>query len=151
MRIGALAAFLAWIAGTPSLLPAAVAALGSLDGQHEVSFAHANGNVSVVFHHDRGTPSSRHSHSPLAQILTAFAQSGGQTQDHVLAFAETEGARSSAAVSQRALMFVDLPPWADYGVLPPFPQSLAASSLSPRPPPICAFALVCLRSTTLRV
>lgn len=151
MRIGALAAFLAWMAGTPSLLPTVVAALGSLDGQHEVSFAQGNGKVSVVLHHDRGTLSSPHHHSPLTQILTAFVRGSDRTQDHVLAFAETEGARSSAAVSQRALIFVDLLPWADCGVFPPFPQSLAASSLSPRPPPACAFALVCLRSTTLLV
>jgi len=150
-RLGALACLFAWLASIPSLLPAAVAALGSLDGQHRVSIAERGGQVAVVFHHENRALAPAHWHSPLAKLLTSVAQSGGATQDHVLTFAPVDAARATAPTVVPAAQFAEVPPLAETFVLLPLPTPATAPLSAPRPPPASAFALVCLRSATLLV
>ena len=150
-RLAALVCLLAWFVGTSALLPAAVAALGSLDGQHRVSLATERGRVAVVFHHPNAGQAPQHQHSPLAGMLTACAQARGPAQDHVLAFTQTDEARLAAPIAQPAASLAGLPSLAESYVLLSVPQFSDVCALAPRPPPTCAFALVCLRSTTLLV
>jgi len=150
-RLAGLACLLAWFAATPSLLPSAVAMLGFLDGQHRVTFAERDGQVAVVLHHESGVPPRTHYHSPVAAVLTFLAQCNNPAQDHVLTFARTDDARLTPLAVPSATTSTDLPPPAERFVLLPLPQTAKAPGFAPRPPPTCAFALVCLRSTTLLV
>ncbi len=149
-RLGALVCLLAWFAGTPSLLPEMVAALGGLDAQHRVEFAQCDGRVSVIFHHESGAQAPAHLHSPLAKMLTVLAQSN-PTQDHVLTFAQTNAASVREAFALPVATIADLPPLAENFAPLPLPQTAAAPMRVARPPPTCAFALVCLRSSTLLI
>jgi hypothetical protein len=149
--LSAFACLFAWLSGASSLLPAAVAALGSLDGQHLVSIAERSGQLAVVFHHENRALAPAHSHTPLAKLLTSVAQSSGATQDHVFTFAPVDAARATAPAVVPVALSAEVPPPAEISVLLPFPAPAATPSLAPRPPSACAFALTCLRSTTLLV
>jgi hypothetical protein len=148
---GALVCLLAWFVGTPVLLPGVVAALGSLDGQHRVSFAVHGAQVAVVLHHPNAVQAPAHQHTPLAEMLTAFAECSGPTQDHVLAFAPTDFGCLATPIAQLLPSIVDARALAASFASLPVPQSFDIPALAPRPPPTCAFALVCLRSTTLLI
>lgn len=149
-RFAALWCLFAWFAGMPALLPAAVAMLGALDGQHRVSLAAERGQIAVIFRHSDAGEARTHRHSPLAGMLTTFAQSSGPTQDHLLAFTLADTARLALPVESWAssLHALSLPPAI---LVFPTPPPLDAPALAPCPPPTCAFALVCLRSTTLLI
>ena len=150
-RLAGLVCLLAWFAATPSLLPSAVAMLGYLDGQHRVTFAERDGQVAVVLRHENGAPPRAHYHSPVAAVLTVLAQCSTPTQDHVLKFARIDDVRLTPLPMPRAATAVDLPLPTERFILLPLPQTAKAPGFAPRPPPAGAFALVCLRSTTLLV
>ena len=149
-RLSALICLLAWFAAMPSLLPACVAALGMLDGQHRVLFAEREGKITVVFHHEDGAMAQEHHHSPLTNALTVFAKDADSTQDHTFAFGQAGAATATARVLTSATPAA-LPPLLEGFVFLPLPQIAAEPSLAPRPPPVSALALVCLRSTSLRI
>lgn len=150
-RLAGLVCLLAWFSATPSLLPSAVAVLGFLDGQHRVTFAERDGQVAVVLRHETGAPPRAHYHSPVAAVLTVLAQCSTPTQDHVFTFARTDEAGLTLLAVPPAAMSVDLARATERFVLLPRPQTAKALGFAPRPPPTGAFALVCLRSTTLLV
>jgi hypothetical protein len=149
-RLSALMCLLAWFAATPSLLPASVGALGMLDGQHRVRFAQREGKVTVVFHHESGTNVREHHHSPLTNALTTLAEGSSSSLDHTFAFAQSGAATTTASLALPVCKSAELPPLLQ-SLLPLLVRQMPDSpSLVPRPPP-GTFALVCLRSTTLRI
>jgi hypothetical protein len=150
-RLAGLVCLLAWFAATPSLLPSAVAVLGYLDGQHRVTFAERDGRVAVVLRHENGAPPRAHYHSPVAAVLTVLAQCSTPSQDHVLTFARTDDAGLTLLAVPPSAMSVDLARATERFVPLPLPQTAKVSGFAPRPPPTSAFALVCLRSTSLLV
>lgn len=84
-------------------------------------------------------------------MLTVLAQCSTPTQDHVLTFARTDEAGLKLLTVPPAATSADLARATERFVLLPRPQTAKALSFAPRPPPTGAFALVCLRSTTLLV
>jgi hypothetical protein len=150
VRFAAAFCLLGWLAAIPALLPMVFAALGSLDRQHQIALEDRAGRTVIVLHHG-GAQRLDHRHASLARALTFFAENRDATQDHVLTFAQS----GSASVSKPATLpsvqsqTAQLP--ASINLIRPLPLSFDAPALAPRPPPICALALVCLRSISLRI
>jgi hypothetical protein len=141
----------AWVAAMPTLWPAAFAALGSLDRQHRVAMEARGAQTLVVLHHRSPARDAAHRHAALARVLTVFSESTDGTADHVIAFS-SGGAWCADAPSLRLVAApADVPPPAEMPVRCPVPSRVDTTARAPRPPPILAFALACLRSTTLRV
>lgn len=150
-RFGVLVCLLAWFLATPSLLPAAVAGLGSLDGQHRVSFAEQGGRVAVIFHHASGAMAPAHQHSSFTKVLTALAQSRGAMQDHVLTFGPAEAARARVNATEPTVFAAPVALPSEALVRFPARTFPAVASRAPCAPPVRGFALVCLRSTLLLI
>jgi hypothetical protein len=149
VRCAAAICLAAWFAAVPALLPATFAAFGTLDRQHRVALEVRGGQTVVVFHHGGAAVASAHRHNALARVLTAFAQSESATPDHVLTFEQVDSAVAlnispgpGQALGTRS---------AESHLTLAAPISSTAPVCAPRPPPITAFALVCLRSTSLRI
>jgi len=122
-----------------------------LDGQHRVRLAQHEGKVTVVFHHQGGAPAREHHHSLLMNALTALAEDSDSNQDHTLVFARTGSATAAAPLTLPVCKSAELPPSLLRCVALAVPRTIDAPPLVPHPPPPCAFALVCLRSTTLLI
>ncbi len=151
-KFGAVVCFFAWLVGIPALLPMAFAALGSLDAQHCVRMEEHAGRMTVVLHHGSGAQSPLHRHLGVARLISAFAQTNEGTQDHIVNFGQAGAIHvSSPAVLPVMTGQTAVQPLTESVIVPSRSIPSDAPAIVPRPPPAAAFALVCLRSTSLRI
>jgi hypothetical protein len=150
-RWAALLCLLAWFSATPSLVVASVAGIGMLDGQHRVRLAWQGAKVKVIFHHESDPSATAHHHSLLTNAIAAFAESSSSGPDHIFSFSEAGPNVATASTVLPAVASEVLAPALVSFVTPPLTPRHPGSPAFPRPPPDRAIALICLRSTTLRI
>ncbi len=98
-RVAATACVAACLMGQTGTLPHTLAFGAWLERSHTVQVAQANGRLTVVLSHQRGSPlrpdytprhqagNPRHRHGPAARILCCFAFSAASRADHTASFA----------------------------------------------------------------
>lgn len=151
-RVPAVLCLLACLLSNLAPVPNLIVALGAIDRQHHAAVEERGGIWSVVLHHHAPRQPVDHQHALPARLLSALALPGDAHADHVVALprldaAELEVTAASSLESGRGLPA----PQPSTHVPRPFLISSIAGPTSPRPPPTCAIALVCLRSTSLRI
>ena len=96
LNFAALVCCVVWAIGGLGVLPAIVAFLGSFDSTHEVLVVGTRAGTEVVFHHQTKESEAPGNHSVLMQILATVAATSGESNDHVLDFANAGDCRAGA-------------------------------------------------------
>ena len=90
VRLVALMCCVVWGAGGLGVLPAFVAFLGSFDSAHQVLVVGTRAGTGVVFHHQTKESQAPQKHSMLMRIVATVAATSGESNDHILDFANAE-------------------------------------------------------------
>ena len=90
VRWVALMCCVVWGAGGLRVLPALVAFLGAFDSTHQVLVVGTRAGTEVVFHHQTKDSQAPQKHSVLMRIVATVAATSGESNDHVLDFANAE-------------------------------------------------------------
>lgn len=90
VRLVALMCCVVWGAAGLGVLPAIVAFLGSFDSAHQVLVVGTRAGTGVVFHHQTKESQAPQKHSVLMRIVATVAATSGESNDHILDFANAE-------------------------------------------------------------
>ncbi len=120
-RVAALVCMGACLLGQTETLPQVLALGAWVEHSHTVQVAQANGQVTVVLSHQRGSPlrpdftprhqagNPRHRHGPAARLFCCFASSPASRADHTASFASGAICESAQGVIKVPATHSDTP------------------------------------------
>ena len=94
VRVAALICCVAWGTGGLGFLPAAIAFLGSFDSVHQILVVGTRAGTEVVFHHQTKESEEPQKHSVLMRLVATVAVTSGESNDHILDFANAEDCKT---------------------------------------------------------